>query len=105
MYDIRPDGSQAPPLYSARNSEVIPPKSVYPKLPAAPPSGFSLPDDTVLEMVVGADGLVERVKLRSDPRNIHEFMLVSAAKAWVFEPARLGGTRVRYLHTVVLTLQ
>jgi hypothetical protein len=105
VYDIRPDGSQAGSLYSARDADVLPPKSVYPKLPAAPPSGFSLPGQTVLEMVIGTNGLVERVKLRSAPRDIHEFMLVSAAKAWQFEPARLGGTPVRYLHTVVLTLQ
>lgn len=105
VYDIRPDGSKAGSLYSARDADVLPPKSVYPKLPAAPPSGFSLPGQTVLEMVIGTNGLVERVKLRSAPRDIHEFMLVSAAKAWQFEPARLGGTPVRYLHTVVLTLQ
>jgi hypothetical protein len=104
-YDIRPDGSKVSPLYSVRNADVVPPRSVYPKLPAAPPSGFSLPNDTVLEMVIGTNGVVERVKLRSEPRNIHEFMLVSAAKAWQFEPARLGGTPVRYLHTVVLSLQ
>lgn len=96
---------RAPALYSALDSEVVPPKSVYPKLPAAPPSGFSLPGQTVLEMVIGTNGVVERVKLRSDPRNIHEFMLVSAAKAWQFEPARLHGTPVRYLHTVFLSLQ
>ena len=105
FYTVSPDGSPAAPLYSARHSEVVPPKSVYPKLPAVPPSGFSLSDHAVLELVIGSDGLVERVKLRSEPRNIHEFMLVSAAKAWKFEPARRGGTPVRYMHTVVLALQ
>ena len=103
--DVEGEGSQTPVVYSALNAEVVPPKSVYPKLPAAPPSGFSVPGQTVLEMVIGTNGLVERVKLRTDPRNIHEFMLVSAAKAWQFEPARLHGIPVRYLHTVILTLQ
>ena len=105
VYDVRPDGLETPALYSVVNSEVVPPKSVYPKLPAAPPSGVRLYGQTVLEMVIDTKGLVERVKLRSEPRNVHEFMLVSAAKAWQFEPARLGGTPVRYLHTVILTLQ
>lgn len=99
------EGEQPPAVYTALNAEVVPPKSVYPKLPAAPPSGFSVPGQTVLEMVIGTNGLVERVKLRTEPRNIHEFMLVSAAKAWQFEPARLHGIPVRYLHTVILTLQ
>ena len=105
FFDVPQDESRPPFLYSALNTEVVPPRSVYPKLPANPPSGFSVPGQTVLEMVIGTNGLVERVKLRSDPRNVHEFMLVSAAKAWQFEPARLDGTPVRYLHTVVLTLQ
>ena len=105
FFDLPQDESRPPVLYSALNTEVVPPRSVYPKLPANPPSGFSLPGQTVLEMVIGTNGLVERVKLRSDPRNVHEFMLVSAAKAWQFEPARLDGTPVRYLHTVILTLQ
>lgn len=103
--DVDGERSQTPAVYSALNAEVVPPKSVYPKLPAAPPSGFSVPGQTVLEMVIGTNGLVERVKLRTEPRNIHEFMLVSAAKAWQFEPARLHGIPVRYLHTVILTLQ
>ena len=102
--DVPPDGTEVPALYSALNSEVVPPKFVHPKLPPAPPSGFNPPAPAVLEMVIGTNGLVERVKLRSAPRNVHEFMFVSAAKAWIFEPARLGGIPVRYLHTVALTL-
>ena len=102
--DVPPDGTEAPALYSALNSEVVPPKFVYPKLREAPPSAVSLPGQTVLEMVIGTNGLVERVKLRSAPRNVHEFMFLSAAKAWQFEPARLRGIPVRYLHTIGLTL-
>ena len=103
--DVRLDGSQAPALYSALNSEVVPPKFVHPKLPTAPLSGLSLPGPTVLEMVIGTNGAVERVQLRPAPRNVHEFMFVSVAKAWLFEPARLGDIPVRYLHTVVVRHQ
>lgn len=110
LYETAPEGSTAPPtltrtMYSATDSHVAPPRSVYPRLPANPPSAATLPDETVLEMVIGTTGLVERVRLRSEPRNIHEFMLVSAAKAWQFEPARLDGEPVRYLHTVVVSLR
>ena len=91
-------------IYSEVDSRVVPPKSVYPKLPANPPSAVRLPDQTGLEMIVGTDGLVERVRLRTSPRNVHEFMLLSAAKAWQFEPATLEGYPVRFRHSVVLTL-
>ena len=59
---------------------------------------------TVLELVIGTNGLVERAKLRSIPRDIHEFMLVSAAKAWIFEPATIDGLAVRYRHQVRIML-
>jgi hypothetical protein len=53
--------------------------------------------------VIAPDGLVERVYLRTTPRDIHEFMLLSAAKAWRFEPALRDGRPVRFLHSVALT--
>jgi hypothetical protein len=43
------------------------------------------------------------VRRRTPPRNIHEFMLVSAAKAWRFDPATLNGWPVRFLHDVAIT--
>jgi outer membrane biosynthesis protein TonB len=56
-----------------------------------------------LELTIGANGLVERVKMLSAPRNVHEFMLLSAAKAWRFEPARIDGHPVRFRHVMTLT--
>jgi hypothetical protein len=101
---------QAPPadafsarIFSRGEEGVTPPRSVYPKLPS---DSFSEEPDnrTVLELVIGTNGLVERAMLRSVPRDIHEFMLVSAAKAWIFEPATLEGLPVRYRHRVRISL-
>ena len=97
--DIGVDGSR---IYSRADAGVIPPRSVYPKLPSDPPGE---PENrTILELVIGTNGLVERARLRSIPRDIHEFMLVSAAKAWIFEPATVDGLAVRYRHRVFLSL-
>ena len=92
----RPDG-----VYSRQDPDVVPPQSVYPKLPSDPP-GAAARNRTVLELLISADGLVERVRLRTPPRNIHEFMLVSAAKAWRFDPATFNGRPVRFLHNVAI---
>lgn len=86
-------------LYSDTDSRVVPPRAVYPKLPE---SDDSAGPRTVLELVIATDGLVERVRMRSEPRNVHEFMLVSAAKAWRFEPATLDGWPVRFVHRIAL---
>jgi outer membrane biosynthesis protein TonB len=56
----------------------------------------------MLELTITADGLVARVRLLTTPRNIHEFMFLSAAKAWRFAPARIGDRPVRFRHTIIL---
>jgi hypothetical protein len=87
-------------LYNAQDPGVIPPKAVYPQLPTAPSTVRS--DQTVIELIVTADGLVERARLRNVPRNVIEIMLLSAAKAWRFQPAQVDGVPVRFLHRVVI---
>jgi hypothetical protein len=90
-------------VYSKADSDVTPPRQVYPALPAEPPTADMKHALTVVDLVIAADGLVERVHLRTPPRDIHEFMLLSAAKAWRFKPALLDGRPVRFLHSVALT--
>lgn len=87
-------------IYSRTESDVTPPLNVYPRFPTPSPSDVS--SRTVLELTIGKDGVVEHVKMLTVPRNIHEFMLLSAAKAWRFEPARIGGRAVRFRHTMAL---
>ena len=58
---------------------------------------------TILDLLVAADGRVEHVRLRTPPRDVHEFMLVSAAKAWRFEPATVQGRPVRFRLSVAIT--
>ena len=91
-------------LYSNEDARVTPPRNVYPKLPAVADSVYAARSDprTILELIVAADGLVERVRPRTPVRNVHEFMLLSAAKAWRFEPATVDGRPVRFLHRIAI---
>ena len=89
-------------IYSKADPAVTPPRQVYPALPAESPANLKRAL-TVVDLVIAPDGLVERVHLRTTPRDVHEFMLLSAAKAWRFQPALLDGRPVRFLHSVVLT--
>jgi hypothetical protein len=97
--DIEETGER---IYSKADKEVTLPLNVYPRIPPEPP-GLTAAARTILELTITADGLVERVKMLSTPRNIHEFMLLSAAKAWRFAPATIAGRPVRFRHTMVLT--
>jgi outer membrane biosynthesis protein TonB len=88
-------------IYTQRDANVTLPLNVYPKFPTQ----AAVPDAshrTVLELTIAKDGLVEEVKMLTAPRNIHEFMLLSAVKAWRFEPARVDGRAIRFRHTVTL---
>ena len=89
-------------VYAKGDPDVSPPQSLYPRLPTDPP-GIGARDRTVLELLISADGSVERVRLRTPPRDVHEFMLVSAAKAWRFDPATVHGRPVRFLYDVAIT--
>jgi hypothetical protein len=88
-------------IYSKTDLQVTQPVNLFPRLPAEP-AGVDRGSRTMLELTIAADGLVERVRMLTAPRNIHEFMLLSAAKAWRFEPARIGGRPVRFRQTMVL---
>lgn len=89
-------------IYSQADEQVTFPLSVYPKFPTDTPVGPGA-GRTTLELTIAANGLVERVHMLTAPRNIHEFMLLSAAKAWRFEPARIGSRPVRFRQRITLT--
>ena len=96
-----PDTSR---VYSRDDGFVSAPRPVRPQLPPEPPFDPTVAPPTELELVIGATGLVESAKLKTPPRNVNEFMLVSAAKAWIFQPAELDGRPVTYRHRVRLIL-
>ena len=71
---------------------------LYPQLPPPPLVISGSNDDSVnvMEIIIGGDGSVERVKLVSPPRRLTDMMLLSGAKSWKFTPASKNGLPVRY---------
>jgi hypothetical protein len=88
-------------LYSSADSRVEPPVLVRRQLPSA-----RNPDAETgyFDLVVDQYGLVEQVRLVSPTNSFRERMLVSAAKAWQFRPARLDGRPVRYRVQIPITI-
>jgi hypothetical protein len=93
-------------VYSMANAAVRPPLMMFPRMPR---SAFPGPSETVdgayFEVLVDQQGGVEAVRLRGREQPGHTFyrarMMLSAAKAWQFEPARIDGRPVRYVVRVV----
>ena len=87
-------------VYSRVNREVAPPVAIRPHLPSEPPADYVSDHLMVLDLVVTSRGDVESVRLLTPPKTINDFMIVSAAKAWLFAPAKLNGRPVKYKHRI-----
>jgi hypothetical protein len=85
----------AVPVYSSTAVDVLPPVLLYPHLPPTAPEVGSLPGNR-MELLIGDDGKVERVKLIAGPVRMPDMMLLSSAKTWRFRPALKDGRSVRY---------
>jgi hypothetical protein len=87
-------------VYSRGNADVAPPVAIRPHLPSEPPADYTADHLMVLELVVTTKGDVESVRLLTPPRTVNDFMIVSAAKAWIFAPAKRNGLAVKYRHRI-----
>ena len=89
-------------VFDQTDVNVTPPVTLRPMLPSRAedePGQVS-----VVEAIVSASGEVEKVKLMSPLRNVHEAMFLSAIKTWRFRPAMKDGQPVRYRHRIPITL-
>jgi hypothetical protein len=90
-------------IYSAADSDVIPPVAVYPQFPSIP-SGTDAEDVAQFDVLVTESGEVESVRARGVPTSLSDAMTMtmslSAAKTWRFRPGLLNGEPVKYLHVV-----
>jgi hypothetical protein len=98
--DARESQEAEAPVYSRLDGDVRPPIAIRPHLPSDPPAHIPVDHLMVLELVVANDGVVESVRLLTNPRTVNDFMIVSAAKAWLFAPATLEGQPVKYRHRI-----
>jgi hypothetical protein len=105
--DVQPAsvGDDEVRIYSAESEEVSPPVGVRPQLPTELPSNVNVEQLSRIDLIVSPAGTVESVKLVGTPHNVHDSMLLSAAKAWTFQPALKHGRPVRYRKTVWVALQ
>jgi hypothetical protein len=91
-----------PPIYASGSPGVTPPVSLMPPIPPVLPANIDPQDIGRIELIIGSDGVVESVKLVAVPGNVPHSMLLSAVKAWKFNPAMKDGMPVRYRQSVWL---
>jgi TonB family protein len=91
-------------VYAPGARDVEPAVLMRPQMPSRSPSTETLEEIGVLEIIVSATGAVEQVRLISASNRFQDRMIVSAAKAWQFEPAMKNGQPVRYRTRIRITL-
>jgi len=92
-------------IYSSNDIGVTPPVTVRPQMPVRPPPGVPADALGVVEVIVSDTGEVESVRLLSPPRTLHDRMMLSAMKTWLFQPAMKDGRAVRFRHLIQITLR
>lgn len=86
----------AGPVYSRADPEVDPAVLVRPQMPSIPEDLAAELETSVFDLLIDQSGRVEQVKLVSPENRFNDRILVSAAKAWQFQPATRDGQPVRY---------
>ena len=98
-----PDPLLASALFDSSDVNVTPPVTLRPRVPTIADAASS---ETVgvVEAIVSATGVVEKVKLLSPPESIHQSMILSAIKTWRFRPATKDGQPVRYRQLIPVAM-
>jgi hypothetical protein len=97
-------GDTAAPLYSIADRDVEPPVPVKPKIATVLPADEREENLTVVDLIISDDGEVESVKLVRPVRGVRGAMMLSAVKAWRFQPALKDAQPVRYLKRIWISL-
>jgi hypothetical protein len=92
----------APPVYSSNDVGVVPPVQTYPRYVES--IGPNHPNASPFQVVIDENGLVESAVLARYPVDMRQAvsgtMLLSAAKAWRFQPATKDGQPVKYRRVI-----
>jgi hypothetical protein len=90
------DADRGTVVFSAANKNVSAPELVRPRLPVGVKPGVRVETLPEVELVISETGEVESARLVNPGAGTKAAMMLSAVKAWRFQPAMLNGEPVRY---------
>jgi hypothetical protein len=92
-----------PAVYTQDDKNVMPPVMVRQDFPQYP--GRVTFDRTgVIEVVIDINGAVESATMLEGVEALYNRLLLAAAKSWMYQPARLDGSPVKYRKRIQVTL-
>ena len=92
-----------PVIYSQDDKNVMPPVMVRQDIPQYP-GRVTFDRAGVLEVVIDINGAVESATMLEGVEALYNRLLLTAAKNWMYQPARLDGAPVKYRKRIQVTL-
>jgi tetratricopeptide (TPR) repeat protein len=96
-------------IYSALDSQVTGPVALRQEIPKVPahlaPAIRASKRIGIIEVTIDERGRVDTALIRESVDPVFDGMVLTAAKAWQYQPARLQGTPVRYLKRIAIALR
>jgi hypothetical protein len=94
---------RAPRVYSVDDRNVVPPLVLKQQIPAFP-GKVTTPKNGVLELVIDITGAVESATMRVSVSPQYDRMATAAARTWLYQPATVDGTPVKFLKRIQVSL-
>jgi hypothetical protein len=91
-------------LYTAADTNVVPPTSIRQSLPAYP-GRVTIARTGIVEVVINETGVVESATTPGPVNPQYDKLVLSAAKNWQYEPARLDGSPVKFVKRVQVSIK
>lgn len=92
-------------IFDSNDTNVTPPVTLRQDMPRWLAQGQPLPRGGALELIVTADGVVERATLTQGMSPTFDHQLLEATKNWKYQPATLDGHPVRYRKLIRINFQ
>jgi hypothetical protein len=90
-------------IYNASDGNVVPPLTLHQQIP--PFRGqVRQPQTGIIEVVIDTMGGVESATIIASINPQYDRLALGAAKLWMYQPARLDGTPVKYLKRIQVNL-
>jgi hypothetical protein len=92
-------------IFDSNDTSVTPPVTLRQDMPRWLTQGQPLPRGGALELIIAAEGVVERATLTQGMSPTFDHQLLEATKNWKYQPATLDGHPVRYRKLIRINFQ
>jgi TonB family protein len=92
-------------VFDSTDANVTPPVTIRQDMPRWVMQGQPFPHSGALEVIVTAEGVIERATLRQSMSPSFDRLVLDATKNWKYQPAILDGHAVRYRKQIRINFQ